>query len=144
MGKDKKRGEDDESGDSVYVVESILNKRKTKEGKVEYLVRWQGYPLEDSTWEPEENVTCHELLAEFERTRSKTEKKESSSASSEKREEKQLYRIVGMTDAPGEPHFLIKWKDDTADLVPAKEAHEKYPQDVIRFYEERIKIQTRI
>ncbi|KJH44403.1 chromo shadow domain protein [Dictyocaulus viviparus] len=156
MGKDKKKDDDDDSGDDVYVVEAVINKRKTKEGKIEYLLKWQGFPLEESTWEPEENVACHELIAEFERKRSKsilevqkmfiiflfhTEKKETSATSSEKREEKQIHRIIGLTDTPGELHFLIKWKDHTADLVPAKEANIKYPQEVIRFYEERLKMQ---
>ncbi|KAK6009145.1 chromo shadow domain protein, partial [Ostertagia ostertagi] len=141
----------------VYVVEAVINKRKAKDGKVEYLLKWQGFPLEESTWEPEENVACHELIAEFERKRSKfcsmssfvmsyflfyVEKKEPQT-SSEKREEKQLHRIIGLTDSPGELHFLIKWKDHTADLVPAKEANVKYPQEVIRFYEERLKMQNR-
>ncbi|RCN32912.1 chromo shadow domain protein [Ancylostoma caninum] len=142
MGRDKKKEEDEDSGDDVYVVEAVINKRKAKDGKVEYLLKWQGFPLEESTWEPEENVACHELIAEFERKRSKVEKKEPS-AGSEKREEKQLHRIIGLTDSPGELHFLIKWKDPTADLVPAKEANVKYPQEVIRFYEERLKLQTR-
>ncbi|VDM70191.1 unnamed protein product, partial [Strongylus vulgaris] len=90
-----------------------------------------------STWEPEENVACHELIAEFERKRAKTEKKEPST-STEKREEKQLHRIIGLTDSPGELHFLIKWKDHTADLVPAKEANvksvsKKFDSDVFGF-----------
>ncbi|KHJ77704.1 chromo shadow domain protein, partial [Oesophagostomum dentatum] len=93
----------------------------------------QGFPLEESTWEPEENVACHELIAEFERKRSKVEKKEPS-ATSEKREEKQLHRIIGLTDSPGELHFLIKWKDHTADLVPAKEANVKLVQFSRPFY----------
>ncbi|CAJ0600426.1 unnamed protein product [Cylicocyclus nassatus] len=142
MGRDKKKGDDEDSGDDVYVVEAVINKRKAKDGKVEYLLKWQGFPLEESTWEPEENVSCQELIAEFERKRSKTEKKEPS-VSSDKREEKQLHRIIGLTDTPGELHFLIKWKDHTADLVPAKEANVKYPQEVIRFYEERLKLQSR-
>ncbi|VDL71095.1 unnamed protein product [Nippostrongylus brasiliensis] len=154
MGKDKKKDDDDDSSDDVYVVEAVINKRKAKDGKIEYLLKWQyvclfeyfvflqGFPLEESTWEPEENVACHELIAEFERKRSKMEKKEPSTTSSDK-QEKQLDRIIGLTDSPGELHFLIKWKDHTADLVPAKEANVKYPQDVIRFYEERLKIQAR-
>ncbi|KAK5975172.1 Heterochromatin protein 1 [Trichostrongylus colubriformis] len=140
MGRDKKKNDDDDSGDDVYVVEAVINKRKAKDGKVEYLLKWQGFPLEESTWEPEENVACHELIAEFERKRNK---KEPQASASEKREEKQLHRIIGLTDSPGELHFLIKWKDHTADLVPAKEANVKYPQEVIRFYEERLKMQTR-
>ncbi|WKX99123.1 hypothetical protein Q1695_014194 [Nippostrongylus brasiliensis] len=142
MGKDKRKDDDDDSSDDVYVVEAVINKRKAKDGKIEYLLKWQGFPLEESTWEPEENVACHELIAEFERKRSKMEKKEPSTTSSDK-QEKQLDRIIGLTDSPGELHFLIKWKDHTADLVPAKEANVKYPQDVIRFYEERLKIQAR-
>ncbi|XGW16590.1 hypothetical protein V3C99_001776 [Haemonchus contortus] len=141
MGRDKRKEEDEDSGDDVYVVEAVINKRKAKDGKIEYLLKWQGFPLEESTWEPEENVACHELIAEFERKRNK--KKEPQPAPSEKREEKQLHRIIGLTDSPGELHFLIKWKDHTADLVPAKEANVKYPQEVIRFYEERLKIQNR-
>ncbi|KAJ1348989.1 hypothetical protein KIN20_004407 [Parelaphostrongylus tenuis] len=55
----------------VFVVEFIINKRKNKEGKVGYLLKWQGFPLEESTWEPEEHLNCDGLLAEFERRWSK-------------------------------------------------------------------------
>ncbi|KHJ76331.1 hypothetical protein OESDEN_24049 [Oesophagostomum dentatum] len=41
MGRDKKKEEDDDSGDDVYVVEAVINKRKAKDGKVEYLLKWQ-------------------------------------------------------------------------------------------------------
>ncbi|KHJ84284.1 hypothetical protein OESDEN_16005 [Oesophagostomum dentatum] len=41
MGRDKKKDEDDDSGDDVYVVEAVINKRKAKDGKVEYLLKWQ-------------------------------------------------------------------------------------------------------
>uniref|UniRef100_A0A0K0DJY4 Chromo domain-containing protein n=1 Tax=Angiostrongylus cantonensis TaxID=6313 RepID=A0A0K0DJY4_ANGCA len=74
MGKDKKKEDEDDNGEDVFVVESVINKRKNKDGKVEYLLKWQGFPLEESTWEPEENVACHELIAEFERKRSKVER----------------------------------------------------------------------
>nr|XP_041631361.1 chromobox protein homolog 1-like [Drosophila kikkawai] len=48
-------------------------------------------------------------------------------------------RILGATDASGEIEFLIQWKgSDRADLVPAKEANLKWPQMVIKFYEERV------
>jgi hypothetical protein len=38
-----------------YHVEEILDERVRRKRK-EYLVRWRGYPLEESTWEPVENL----------------------------------------------------------------------------------------
>ena len=39
-----------------YEVETILDSRLCH-GKLEYLVKWEGYPSEDNTWEPEGNLT---------------------------------------------------------------------------------------
>ncbi len=38
-------------------VERIVDKRKNKKGKVEYLVRWRGYGSEGDTWEPESHLS---------------------------------------------------------------------------------------
>lgn len=48
----------DKRGD-VYSVDSILGKREVKKGRkqvTEYLVKWTGYPLWESQWEPEKHV----------------------------------------------------------------------------------------
>ncbi|MDR3542936.1 MAG: chromo domain-containing protein, partial [Desulfosporosinus sp.] len=47
-------------------VERILAQRGTGR-RTQYLVKWQGYPNEDSSWEPRGNLNCPDLLAEFER-----------------------------------------------------------------------------
>lgn len=40
----------------------------------------------------------------------------------------------------GEHMFLMKWKGTTeSDMVSAKEANERYPELVIKFYEEHVK-----
>jgi len=49
-----------------YVVENIVNKRVVK-GKVQYFVKWEGFPDADNTWEPEENLSCPEKVEEYNR-----------------------------------------------------------------------------
>lgn len=47
-------------------VESILKKRR-RGRRIEYLVQWQGYPLEEATWEPLENLErADDAIQEFE------------------------------------------------------------------------------
>lgn len=48
-----------------YVVEKILDKR-VKNGCVEYLLKWAGYPWSECSWEPEENLDCPDVMKEFE------------------------------------------------------------------------------
>jgi len=142
------------------VVEKVVDKRITKAGKVEYFLKWKGYGNEDNTWEPIENLDCHDLIKEFEAQAEKKKKsdggKRKSSSNSDKSSQKKSKsddndrprgfernlepeRIIGATDSSGDLMFLIKWKNsDEADLVPAKEANVKCPQTVIKFYEERL------
>ena len=51
--------------DENYPVERIINKRR-RNRRMEYLVKWQGYPNSSNTWEPDWNLDCKELLAEYE------------------------------------------------------------------------------
>ena len=39
----------------VYTVKKIVKKRQ-RNGKVQYLVKWAGFPASQSTWEPEEHI----------------------------------------------------------------------------------------
>nr|XP_006004918.1 PREDICTED: chromodomain Y-like protein 2 [Latimeria chalumnae] len=53
------------SGD-LYEVEKIVDKRKNKKGKWEYLIRWKGYGSNEDTWEPENHLLhCEEFIDEF-------------------------------------------------------------------------------
>ena len=56
---------EDPAGGDQYVVEKILAERKNGR-RLEYLVKWVGYPAEESSWEPRSNLRCPDLLAEFE------------------------------------------------------------------------------
>ena len=39
----------------MYLVDRIIDKRKHK-GKVQYKVKWEGYSLDEATWEPLEHL----------------------------------------------------------------------------------------
>lgn len=39
--------------------------RTEKNGNKEFLVSWKGYKKSDSTWEPEENLSCKNLIEAF-------------------------------------------------------------------------------
>ena len=54
----------DESGE--YEVDDILDHRSRGRGRTEYLVKWRGYSVFESTWEPEANLTnCARTLAMY-------------------------------------------------------------------------------
>ncbi|KAI3365468.1 hypothetical protein L3Q82_010559 [Scortum barcoo] len=148
---------EEEEEEEEYVVEKVLNRRVVK-GRVEYLLKWKGFSDEDNTWEPEDNLDCPDLIAEFlqsqksahdgKRKAAGEPEGEDSKTKKKKDDTEKLRgfargldpeRIIGATDSTGELMFLMKWKNsDEADLVPAKEANVKCPQVVISFYEERL------
>jgi len=51
-------------GEMVFAAEKI-NKKRIKNGKVEYLVKWKGWSPKYSTWEPEENILDPRLIKIF-------------------------------------------------------------------------------
>ncbi|XP_023698498.1 chromobox protein homolog 1 [Paramormyrops kingsleyae] len=156
-----------EEVEEEYVVEKVLDRRVVK-GRVEYLLKWKGFSDQDNTWEPEDNLDCPDLIAEYlqsqkvthdqekeeaggkrKSTESDTEGTGEDSRPKKRKDESEKprgfarglepERIIGATDSSGELMFLMKWKNsDEADLVPAKEANVKCPQVVISFYEERL------
>lgn len=52
-------------GERVFAAEAIL-KRRVRKGNIEYLVKWKGWAVKHSTWEPEENILDDRLIAGFE------------------------------------------------------------------------------
>ncbi|XP_041847478.1 chromodomain Y-like protein isoform X1 [Melanotaenia boesemani] len=61
--------------EELYEVERIVDRRKTRKGRVEYLVRWRGYGTDGDTWEPESHLsTCMSYVHEFNRQRSEQQR----------------------------------------------------------------------
>ncbi|ODM93282.1 Chromobox protein 5 [Orchesella cincta] len=142
------------SSDELYIVEKVLKKRRGAKGKPEYLLKWEGYPHSENTWEPKENVN-HELILEFERERKgkkgKAKKRQDTpktgrgewSSPSEEREadgqeesnassvaaEPEPENILGVTKDDGKLWMVIKFQgNDEQKLVCSKEANIKWPQ----------------
>lgn len=73
-----------ELNEEEYVVEKICSKR-TKNGKVEYHLKWKGYPESENTWEPREHLECPELIEAFEEEWKAKKAKKTSAATASKR-----------------------------------------------------------
>ncbi len=54
-------------GEAEYEVEQILNARHRGQGhKIQYYVKWKGFPMSDSTWEPLAHLNnAQDLIANF-------------------------------------------------------------------------------
>ncbi|EDW91766.1 chromobox protein homolog 1 [Drosophila yakuba] len=59
-------GRDLEDKSSEFTVEKFMAKRYLR-GRPQYLAKWEGYSMDQSTWEPLENLgNCMTLVADFE------------------------------------------------------------------------------
>jgi hypothetical protein len=50
-----------------YIVDYIIAKRIGLNGKIEYLVKWEGWPQSDSTWETADQFASHHIVDIFEK-----------------------------------------------------------------------------
>ncbi|KAH0513798.1 Chromodomain Y-like protein [Microtus ochrogaster] len=96
-------------------VERIVDKRKNKKGKTEYLVRWKGYGSEDDTWEPEQHlVNCEEYILDFNRRHSERQKEGSlarANRASPSNARKQISRSTHSNLSKTTPKALVVGKE---------------------------------
>ena len=133
-----------------YVVEQILNKR-FRNNKTEYLLKWKDYEDSFNSWEPYENLICPDLLNEFEANFLKSNRNADNISSQENFkmsaatiESTKIIpeKLMGAIPKTDKDHmtFLIKWKNiDEPSIVDASWFCNKYPNVVIKFYEERLR-----
>src|SRR5258708_4554874 len=60
-----------EEGEAEYEVEKILDHRKFGRGrKLQYLIKWKGYPDSENQWVNQRDVFAEEAVAEYEASKS--------------------------------------------------------------------------
>lgn len=64
---------EEEEDEEEYEVQEIVDHRKERGGKVVYRIRWKNYGENDDTWEPEETLSCPDLIKKY---KAKMEKEE--------------------------------------------------------------------
>uniref|UniRef100_A0A8C5XJ66 Chromo domain-containing protein n=1 Tax=Microcebus murinus TaxID=30608 RepID=A0A8C5XJ66_MICMU len=103
------------ASEELYEVERIVDKRKNKKGKTEYLVRWKGYDSEDDTWEPEQHlVNCEEYMHDFNRRYTEKQKESAltgTNSTSSNNARKQISRSTNTNFSKTSPKSLVIGKD---------------------------------
>ena len=74
--------------EEVYKVEDIKGHKK-KGNKTYYLIKWKGYPDSENTWEPEENLSCPEILKRYQQSLTQKDNKKSPKSPKSKQASKQ-------------------------------------------------------
>ncbi|KHN73347.1 Chromo domain-containing protein LHP1 [Toxocara canis] len=99
--RDEDQNKSLEDQEEEYVVEKILSKKviSGEDGGVFYLIKWKGYPVEESTWEPEENCeSSRDMIRKFEQGEEKKRGKKRLSGSSGQAASRKSVR-AGSSDA---------------------------------------------
>jgi chromobox protein 1 len=150
-----------------YIVEKVVGKRRTPNGKIEYLIKWEGYTEDEKTWEPIDNLNnIMNLLTDFDnnekknqigRLNKKKESKEEAKAPNGDSAKADNYPILAdieglvpekvntVKDIKGVLHALVFWEpssdgtEQDPSYVPSSLLADFYPKKLIEFYETKIK-----
>ena len=107
------------SEDAMYNVEKILDRRKSK-NKILYKIKWEGYPMNQCTWEPLENLTTvPELVEEYDKSHPMKQNK--------KGKIKNNFLGKKKEPPPEEKKEIIKIIDKKPEVPPEEEKIEKIP-----------------
>lgn len=152
MSSSKKRSKS--QGGEVFTVEKIVGKR-IQHGVCQYMIKWEGYPESQNTWENEDNVFCADLIKEYETANAGKELSGSADTDSMKTSvnpkvkknviqpgkwENMVQEIINVErSSSNELLCVIKWKDGSTSIHPSAFVNINCPQKVIKFYEDHLK-----
>ncbi|CAB3251658.1 unnamed protein product [Arctia plantaginis] len=122
--KKKKSEKEKNTAEEEYEVEKIVDSKRIK-GKLHYLIRWKGYSANSDTWEPENTLSCPDLINKF------NEEKENSKNKDDKPDKKNNKRKAKKDTKVSSKRPKNDWDDKNAD--------ENAEYEVDRILEVRIK-----
>lgn len=151
---------------NYYAVEEVIGRRK-KRGKYEYLIKWKDYSINESTWEPMDNLYfVKELIEEYDKSyhsknpkKKKKEEKEDNNKNKKINEgsniqesksnfpfymvDKSILKIDGIRDEKGILYAFVEIKQDDGSIQREKieidELKMNNPWLLIDYYESRAK-----
>ncbi|KAF9803084.1 hypothetical protein SFRURICE_012329 [Spodoptera frugiperda] len=100
--KTKKKKSEKKVTEEEYEVEKIVDSKRIK-GKLHYLIRWKGYSADNDTWEPENTLSCPELINKYNDEKENSKTKESKA---EKKNNKRKAKKAPKTPAKRAKHDL--------------------------------------
>lgn len=139
----------DPTGDQEYIVEKILDKKIDSKGVAKYLVKWEGFPSSNNTWEPLEHlVECEAAIQKYELSQAvNLAERHGNSPNKNTLKERQEYevdQILGLTMVNKEKFFLISLVDcSQTTFIRASLANKMFPSKVIDFYLSHIEWKTK-
>ncbi|XP_031637264.1 histone-lysine N-methyltransferase SUV39H1-A-like [Contarinia nasturtii] len=95
-----------------YEVEKIL-KQEIRNEKTYYYLKWVGYNNRYNTWEPEENLNCDELLADFNKSRAVT--------------------VLGVGKKGGQVLYLMQFHDENEPILKYSAQASIWSKDLLKF-----------
>ncbi|KAK2074694.1 hypothetical protein P8C59_008882 [Phyllachora maydis] len=120
--EDEEADEDQEAEEEEYIVEEILDHAADKSGEVKFLVKWENYPAEEATWEPEENLvgSADEVLGHW---------------------EDHIARIDACEDEETNKLMIyLQWKNGQKTQHETKIVYQRCPQKMLQYYEQHVRI----
>ncbi|GFW81660.1 chromobox protein homolog 5 [Trichonephila clavipes] len=112
-------------GNSSGFKSRCLKRRRIVDGKVQYFLKWHGYPNEDNTWEPEENLDCPEIIKEFEKQWTAKNKFESNE------KKRKLNGAEPASDPPAKKKTEVGLKSSSVDDKPRGFDRQLEPERIV-------------